>query len=428
MQKPEDLKNKLASKRSLEEVEQKEESKEGKEEKKVSKVEKEKPKKQASAETLSVICENLFIIQDISNFINNQAITSDKRGQYCIQLNTVVLGEAARQVMRLLEINEEHMPRACKEMPWDKLIYLRTACTHKFHLQNLEQLIKAIKSDIPALGKIAAKMKTLIEKSQHEKKEHEQAPLKLATIDTYINLINETEQKKKAEKSKDESRKDKNIDKLAKQVKGLKIIIDELNNIKTFLDSGKDDVTLYAVQMAMINMGLAVSDRLDKEFQAEHMLQINIPGNQPFTWKNLISIREITTHQNYKMDAQRIIKESTALQSAFYFFQELYEQQNAKLTRLKADFHQKQQAEKTHSSRELDKDKTSSSQPTTLDVAKESFKSFTLLKAQPKMKASGFVNPLVPPVPPVAAKIPLKQSASSDIKVDNNSLKPGKKI
>lgn len=431
MQKPEEAEKKIIAKRGLEEVEQIDASKKKGEEKKVSKVEKEKPKKPANAETLSVISENLFLIEDIAKFIGDPNILNDKRGQYCIQLNMAVMGEAARNVVRLLEQNEEYMPRSCKEMPWDKLLYLRTACSHKAHIQNLEQLIKAIKADIPGLRKIAAKMRTLIEAKQHEKKEHEQEPLELAAIEAYIKHIKEIEKKKKEEKSKDESRKDENIDKLSKQVKGLKIIIDELNNIQAYLKVGNDDVTIYAIQMAIVRAGLAVSDRLDNEFQEKNPLQQANPGRTPLTWKSLIRSREQTIHANYKVNAQQTLTDAKAFQSAYHFINSLYERQNENLKRLKAEFHQKQQAERPLGLKESEKEKTVSSyaQPTALAETIEPFKSFSLLKpkAMPKIKATEFIKPSVSPSLPVSGTIFSKQSNSSDVKEDPKPSSPGKK-
>jgi uncharacterized protein with HEPN domain len=431
MQKPEEAEKKIIAKRSLEEVDQIDTSKEEGEEKKVSKVEKEKPKKPANAETLSVISENLFLIEDIAKFIGDPNIPKDKRGQYCIQLNMAVMGEAARNVIRLLEQNEEYMPRSCNEMPWDKLLYLRTACSHKAHLQDLEQLIKAIRADIPGLRKIANKMMTLIKNRQHEKKEHEQEPLELAAIEAYIKHIKEIEKKKKEEKSKDESRKDENIDKLSKQVKGLKIIIDELNNIQAFLKVGNDDVTIYAIQMAIVRAGLAISDRLDNEFQEKNQLQLAIPGRTPLTWKSLIRSREQTIHANYKVNAQQTLTDAKAFQSAYHFINNLYERQNANLMKLKTEFHQKQQPEKPLGLRESEKEKTvgSYSQTTALAEA-EPFKGFSLkLKAMPKIKATGFIKPSASPSLSVSGTISAKQSNSSDVKEDPKpSSSPGKKI
>jgi hypothetical protein len=293
----------------------------------------------------------------------------------------------------------------------------------------LEQLIKAIRADIPGLRKIAAKMRTLIDTKQHEKKEHEQEPLKLAAIDSYINFIKEIEKKKKEEKSKDESRKDENIDKLSKQVKGLKITIDELDNIQTFLKVGNDEVTIYAIQMAIVRAGLAVSDRLDNEFQEKNPLQLAIPGRTPLTWKSLIRCREQTIHANYKVNAQQTLTDAKTFQSAYHFINNLYERQDANLMKLKTEFHQKQQPEKLLGLKESEKEKTVSSysQPTALAEA-EPFKGFSLkLKAMPKIKATGFIKPSASPSLPVSGTISAKQSNSSDVKEDLKLSSPGKK-
>ncbi len=87
--------------------------------------------------------------------------------------------------------------------------------------------------------------------------------------------------------------------------------------------------------------------------------------------------------------------------------------------KLKTEFHQKQQAEKINLS-----------QPTTLTEEREPFKmSFTLPKAQPKIKAAGFINLLTPPLPPASGTISSKQSGSSDVKEKERppSPSPGRK-
>lgn len=431
MENPKEVEKKVSNKRDSESVdnfaksppvpnikpkaEQKEEILKNEEEVKSSKLDKERTKRQPTAETLNSISESLYLIQDIAKFIGMPEILNDKKGQYCVLLNAAIMGETARKVLDLLKINDEHMPRICKELPWQTLINLRTLCTHKSHLQELGELFKAIKSDVPPLEQIAINMKSLIDKRQHKRKEYESAPQKLAAIEAYLHNRKEIEKNKNIVKSKDELRKNNNINSLSKQVKGLKIIIDELDNIKAFLRPGNDLITLYAVQMAMVNIGLAVSDRLDEKFQEKHYLKINVPESNPYTWKNLVSIRETIIHENYRMTAERSLKEATLLQGSFHFFQGLYEQQNANLINLRLEFQQKLQADMNSKTRETEKQQNLALSETRAPIT------FNMPKAVPKIKAAA------PPSVPNSGIIPPNQSAPS-VKEEEKSSTPTKKM
>lgn len=408
-----DVASDTAGKKTTTDTEEKDTGGESKQQEKSSRTESAVPNQQAKPETLRKIFANLAIIQDIARFVADPSILNDKRGQYCIQLNMAVMGEAARQVLRLLETNHEFMPRACSAMPWKTLINLRNLCTHQAHDQNLEELFKAIKQDIPQLEAMAAQMRAFIQHNQHEQQAHEREPIPLTTIDAYGETIKVLEKKKNEEKSKDESRKDPTIDKLSKQVKGLRIIMEELNNIRDFLRAGNDQVTLYACQMAMMRIGLVVKDRFDEEFQNKHPLQLD-----PITWKTLVQLREEIIHRNEQLDPRLALSTAAQLQPMLPFFQQQYEQQNAQLRLLKSEHHQRLQASKGGEKEEKQEKVDSAPQPTrrleTSAPFSFSLKQTAQAKPPPTIRATVFMQPATPSASATSATIASAQGNQGD--------------
>ena len=94
----------------------------------------------------------------------------------------------------------------------------------------------------------------------------------------------------------------------------------------------EDNITIYAVQMCLLRIGLSVSDRLKEPFQKDNPMRIEVPlAKHALTWKTIINTREIITHQNYQIGSKSTMQTANSFLHMTKFIDDLLQKRKEML-------------------------------------------------------------------------------------------------